>query len=825
MSRRERLCAQHGVGQMLGIDFVAVSPDHTRVDVVLLNGDAGNDDNQAVLDAIPLDAIRVEGVDSGRRLSLSPPDPQDPSPHPFPGRARRMIRVAGSSVDEPFTVTIDHDAFDLYLRSHRFHFAQACPSEADCRPADPCGLPTARRPDIDYLARDFESLREGALAFMRGRTPAWQEPLEADMAVMLVEIMAAIGDEFAYLQDQAVAETSFATARQRRSIEAMARLVNYRADPGTAPQVDLACDVAGPAELVVPPDAWWQFATVEDGSGVTFTSPPDHFLGREREVQWRPRLHERWNSLRVYLPDADAPCLDPGQPWIDVIAPPGAAAALADLRPDDGPKRPVLVHDGAGRVGFRALIDSVEQRSDELPEAGGTVELLRISFTPDGDVPRGLRLAGAEVRANVLRVLAGRTVVEDVIVAPDGGLASLPSPLEPRLHVAIEREGPSDRSGQRSRIVRHGLRAAEREGLAWITPPRDQVSGGLDPRPLVEVASIADGPGHEATPWGYIDSIDRGDADQTLFTVEPGTWRDVVSYQSSGRQWRFGDYATENGFTIRFGDDRSTLGPTPGSRLRARYVTGAGTEAHLGPGRWLYPVREGDDAVPAAIRSATNPLAVTPGRAAESLASIRLSAPELFRALPLRAVRPEDYVDIAERLAWVQQAGCISRWTGSWSTDFVTADDIDAPSLSPAREAELRARADVVRQAAREVRVEPPRYLDVDVWVQVCVEPAAYPGEVLPRVVDALASPGFFSPANFTFGSPLRRGALEAAVQAVPGVLAVESVRIRSIRSREWRELDEDLEVDQAEIIRVVNDALAPGAGSIRVVERKGAQT
>ena len=43
-------------------------------------------------------------------------------------------------------------------------------------------------------------------------------------------------------------------------------------------------------------------------------------------------------------------------------------------------------------------------------------------------------------------------------------------------------------------------------------------------------------------------------------------------------------------------------------------------------------------------------------------------APEAFRAVTYRAVRPEDYAEAAERLPWVQRAGATFRWTGSWLT-------------------------------------------------------------------------------------------------------------------------------------------------------------
>ena len=70
--------------------------------------------------------------------------------------------------------------------------------------------------------------------------------------------------------------------------------------------------------------------------------------------------------------------------------------------------------------------------------------------------------------------------------------------------------------------------------------------------------------------------------------------------------------------------------------------------------------------------------------------------------------------------------------------------------------------------------------------VSVCVKPDAYPGDVAELVTDALKAPGFFDPSNFTFGQPLSRSALEAAIQCVVGVRAVEELTIRRRRRPGW---------------------------------------
>ena len=79
---------------------------------------------------------------------------------------------------------------------------------------------------------------------------------------------------------------------------------------------------------------------------------------------------------------------------------------------------------------------------------------------------------------------------------------------------------------------------------------------------------------------------------------------------------------------------------------------------------------------------------------------------------------------------------------------------------------------------------------------------------------------GFFAPDRFTFGDPLRRSALEAAVQAVPGVRGVTAIRIRPRGVESWRSFDEpEYPVAVNELLRVDNDKAAPGNGVVTVRE------
>jgi len=194
-------------------------------------------------------------------------------------------------------------------------------------------------------------------------------------------------------------------------------------------------------------------------------------------------------------------------------------------------------------------------------------------------------------------------------------------------------------------------------------------------------------------------------------------------------------------------------------------------------------------------------------------------------------VRPEDYAEAAERLDWVQRAGATLRWTGGWLSMFVTPDPKGAVVLTDAQRVELPDQLDRFRQAGRETIPCSPRYVSLDLEIWVCVEPNAYCGEVKENVLVALfgktgmyPQAGFFSPDNFTFGTPLLKSKLTAVIQAVPGVRACGLMRIRRRGWFGWREFSEmaySVHVD--EVIRLENNPLYPGRGSLRLVMEGGA--
>jgi predicted phage baseplate assembly protein len=343
-----------------------------------------------------------------------------------------------------------------------------------------------------------------------------------------------------------------------------------------------------------------------------------------------------------------------------------------------------------------------------------------------------------------------------------------------------------------------------------------------------------------ASSWSFRRSLLEALADEAAFTLEDGTWRRVVAYRHDGEDIVHQDYASGAGYTLRFGDGVFGVEPARGTLFRVRYRLGPGALANVPPDTItrfnLFPPAELcpgelEPQMPTAVVSVTNPWPVLDGVAPESASDIKQLTPEAYRADYFFAVRPEDYGTQAEKLAFVQRGNAKLRWTGSWGSIFASADPFGSFQLSSEQFAALEGWLDCVRQAGRDVIVKDPRFRTLDLEITICVEPSAYPGQVAQAVSEALLGrrgprprKGFFDPDHFTFGMPLRRSALEAAVQNVAGVRSVQRIRKRErgvLGFAPMTELVVDVAAD--EVFRLENDPVHPERGSLRIVTVGGA--
>jgi hypothetical protein len=864
MASEDRLTLLLSQSAVTGIDFVQVvdPSDQTLLRIFyLIDPDTLNDPNNPSRSDLPIvntgdlpvdvstKVVSIVSISGGESLAQVPvvratylQVPLDEVP--LDGRMRTVLEIETAEPGDfsiyRLTLLTPEGMFDSridrFFNGVEFSFKQGCPSVLDCKqPELECPPEEWMDFPVDYLARDFTSIRNALLDFAAQRYPQWTEKIEADAGVMLAEIMAALGDELSYIQDRYAREAYLETATQRRSLHHHTKLIDYPIHEGLTASTFLSLTVSedkngnpigtfvNAGSLVWAPSQGENPIPFELGNGLADTTADK---GNPTQF-W---VHSSWNEIPVHVPDDSQPCLPvgttevflPGHYPIPRQVPPGEDPLqfwlnkwlLLETLPKNSsiPIRRHLVR----IVEVEQTTDPLSLDNSEPPQITAT-NITRLKWEEKQALPFEICLHDLVVRGNLVFATAGETIVENFGIRSNQTVAQ-----------AIERQGPlNDIACKRSETFLYSLKQTETQGLGWLGELRE-ASPELE---LQEVNPLTLQPLDPPQIWGWRRTLLDTRGFEDVFTLENGTWRSIISFRRMGETITHADYASGFGFTIRFGDGEFGRIPDDGTVFQVRYHTGPGTKANLPADTIVnltHPVTGVNSALRGMIAAVTNPFPVTNGVNPEDAAVVKQLAPDAFRAITFRAVRPEDYAEIAERLAWVQRAGARFRWTGSWLSAFVTADPAGAFELSPERRMELTNLMDGVRQAGREVFVRNPRYVNLDLQIRICIQPFAYPGQVKARVLEALVGrkgvrpiPGFFHPDNFTFGTPLQRSKLEAVIQAVSGVLSVEKMRIRVRGIRDWQDFDTlTFMVGSDQIIRLQNDPRFPERGSVRIYVR-----
>jgi hypothetical protein len=210
-----------------GIDFVEVADDQLSLCVYFF-GDVPDD--------VSVDNIVITGGRGIRAVDV------------------RIRRAADPDLDDCLRVTVDkpgdHSVYRLCLTEAApdqgrplpgldpryscadFTFTIAQCGDLDCLTEAVCPQPPLPAPDINYLAKDYESFRQLLLDRLAVIMPGWTESHVPDIGITLVELLAYAGDYLSYYQDAVATEAYLDTARQRISVRRHARLVDYRIHEG-----------------------------------------------------------------------------------------------------------------------------------------------------------------------------------------------------------------------------------------------------------------------------------------------------------------------------------------------------------------------------------------------------------------------------------------------------------------------------------------------------------------------------------------------------------------------------------------------------------------
>ncbi len=767
---RDRRARLHQLGMLNGIDFVEVA--NAAQTVLRIHFLEVTPDGAALSAAIT--GATISGGETIPVVAVTPPSAwlwgTTPAGRPV---VEISVSTAGDFSTYSLTLQVSAPILDRAYDHVAFTFKAGCPSTVDCAEQPPALPPFPdTAPPVDYLAKDFESFRHALADFSSVRYPAWQERSESDFGVMFMEALAAVADDLSYQQDRVAAEAWLEAATQRRSLVRLARLVDYEPRVATAATTTLQFRMAASGSI---PPGVVVGALAPDGSLVEFETGTG--LGDEETYD----AHPEWNEMVPHWFGDEQRCVPPGAAELYLVRPGVPLVRGQLLLVEEAPASPA---DPPRRAVVRLDADPVDE-VDPLfgPQPGGTM-LTRIRWRAEDALPFGLDLARTTVRGNLVPATHGRRQAESFVTTSDWS----PQPGPAR---AVVRTGPGG-----SPLFLHTLSVGP---LTWLS----QAVPGEGPRPELSVTEAVTGS------WDYRRSLLTAKPFEQVVTLDP------VRYRYLGTELGASDYDGDDGCTLRFGD--GTLGAIPpaGARFEVTYRVGAGIQGNVAADALtrIDPVTVSG----LGIGSVSNPLPAAGGQDEETAEQVRELAPQAFRAVQYRAVRAEDYDQAAvDVLPWVQRAGTRFRYTGSWLTVFTTVDPRDSESLPPERGVELAQLLDRYRLAGYEAFGLSPRYASLDVSVAVCAHPQAFRRDVHEGVLTALRE--FFHPDHFTFGAPLERSALEAAIQAVPGVDGVTEVRYRRRgHTAGFVPMLDTVEVAVDEIVRADNDPSRPDAGSFRV--------
>ena len=333
----------------------------------------------------------------------------------------------------------------------------------------------------------------------------------------------------------------------------------------------------------------------------------------------------------------------------------------------------------------------------------------------------------------------------------------------------------------------------------------------------------------EQAPLTYVRDA-RGEPRSTLeVSVAGERWTEVGDFVGSTPSDTHFCTARDNAgyLTLRFGDGQAGRQPRADESIGIVYRVGIGEAGRVAADT----LTQFTDASHR-IRAVTNPFGAADPGEPESIAQARLLGPRRLE-IQERAVVESDYEAIAA--AGVQadgarivpiQAKARFRWTGSWTTVFVSLDLpgrvplAQTPGLRAAFESALSEK----KLAGFDVRVEDARYAPLHISLRVDVAPGFFARDVRKAVEAALVgAPGaralpFFGPGRFRFGQPVYLSDLYAVVAAMPGVLAVSVTRFKRFGGRHPdSEAQGFIPIGKLEVARCDNDASHPENGIVYV--------
>jgi len=780
--------AHNGIRRVIVSLETGPKPSFAWLDVELFNGDVALSEIVGDISSAaktPRDIFTIRG---GSRIRAGEQPGQVQVTEVHSASASNILRLKVAPVGDYSTYTLRVDAtdydFDPLFAGVDFKFRPGC-FNTNCAPARRREA-SPEDPAIDYLVRDFDSFKHELTNAMRARVPDWQPTSEADLDMVLVDLLAAAGDELADFQDRVMNEAYFGRARKRVSLARYARLMDYHVHQGNQAGTWLAVMVS--EDQTIPRGfGVWTGRRWQDASAVIYTATHDQ------------ACFAALNELSLYSWGGVVTALEAGSTEAELIVPAETmteteANGLRDrfrrddvshllieqkLNPETG-----TIHgiDRTARQVVRLL--GGEAAADSVQDPVQGTWLVRVRWRAedrlrrrycfitqcDGQPPVG---NVSLFHGNLVRVTHGRP--HETVFRPPG--EPLGTVVNDTFVRSDEAHWQQTRWGTVCRMPA--------KPLAYLnTEP-----GGEKPTRSalrVEVAGIAD-------PWVARTDLIDSRSDDSHFLVETDELGDSL---------------------IRFGNGMNGRSLLDNAVVTCRYQVGGGSPGNVGA-----DTLTGFDTSPSGfptVDAVWNPLDAVDGRNPEAPEEIVRRAPQAYRSRQLRAVTLEDYARRAEELVEVSHAFARYAWTGSWRTVRVAIDPKGQDTLDDSLRRTIAGHLDAVRLIGEDLEICGARYAALDILLRVCAHPDYWPKylefELQQEFSDSHTADGrrgFFHPDHWTFGQSLH------ASQIIGRALAVTGIgRVLLLSMRRWHggtdtggptvTVDpEDLPVKQIDVLQV----------------------
>ncbi|WP_424929844.1 baseplate J/gp47 family protein [Amaricoccus tamworthensis] len=767
-----------------------------------------------------LAAHRIFDISGGHRRRGGV-EPGEVQVHDIQAAGPRSLELTVAPVGDysTYRLTALRGDFDPVFAGIDFKFRPGC-FNLDCRRAKKPVPEPGEVPVIDYLARDYHSFKHMLINAMAERVPGWQPTSEADLDMVIINLLAARGDEIADKQDRVVNEAYFPRARKRLSLTRHARLMDYHVHQGNQASSWAALEVSQEVELPAHFTCW----TGRSTRGEVFVHEPV-------DPEEATVLHPELNALELYTWGNLVGALEDGSTEADLTQP---GAEMTQAQAEDlrdllmGMDRPLLIEEALNpETGRPAGRDMRQRRMLRLtdavvrPDPAEGVWMVRVTWRGEDALPERFCFV---TRCPGEGPVGGVSLFHGNTVPVVHGFPNLTLFNDPERAMDAALAAELD-------LVRDGFRAAFPFGRISETTYATTPWGRLCVLPEGPLAWRDTPPGGEVPPRSTLQVDVEG---------MPGWHEQTDLVQSRGESADFIVEADELGRSaIRFGNGINGAAPPPGTFVAAWYLTGTGPDGNVGADA----ISGFDSGMFPGVTRVWNPFDLTNGRLPETPEVIRRRAPEAYRSRQLRAVTLNDYRRRAEELPFVQRAAAAHAWTGSWRTVVVTLDPVGGFELGAEEIAEASAHLNSVRLIGEDLEIRPPDFVSLDILLEVCAKPRFWREDLRFDLEEAFSETwtgsggrGFFHPDLWSFGQSLYASAIIGRALEVEGVDRVTRVGMRpwdqaggpseSVVVVEPQDLPipeaQKIEVGPNQIIRVANDPNALELGRMTIVVKGG---